>query len=100
MKGFQNGLEADDYMLANPETVQAAVHFFVESPREQIHFEIQFNSSTIYSRGKFGDPNMVVAMPLQVATEREIVRYELNEPESGRWASGSLHTPPSGRSPS
>ncbi len=81
VKGFQNGLEADDYMLANPETVQAAVHFFVESPREQIHFEIQFNSSTIYSRGKFGDPNMVVAMPLQVATEREIVRYELNEPE-------------------
>lgn len=77
--GFPNGLAADDYMLDHPETVQGAVHFFVQSPT-QIHFEIQFNASTIYSRGKFGDPNMLVSMPLQVATEREIVRHELDDP--------------------
>ena len=82
VKGFATGLEADRYMLANPETIQAAVHFMVVAP-ERIHFEIQFNASTIYSRGKFGDPNMVVSMPLQVATEREIVRHELGEPNLG-----------------
>ena len=78
--GFAGPLAADDYMLENPETVQAAVHFSVLSPT-RVHFEIQFNASTSFSRGKFRDPNMFAAMPLQVATEREIVRMELNEPE-------------------
>jgi ABC-type multidrug transport system ATPase subunit len=83
---FSSGLAADDYMLANPETVQGAVHFAKVSPT-RIHFEIQFNASTIYSRGKFGDPNMLVSMPLQVATEREIVRHELGEPNL-EWDAG------------
>eukprot|EP01052_Picozoa_sp_SAG31_P019458 SAG31_NODE_1418_length_8439_cov_20.075540_5_plen_219_part_00 len=69
----------DQYALANPEVIQGAVHFNVENDRN-IFFTIQFNSSTIYTRGKFGKPDHKFALPLQHAVECAILRFISNDP--------------------
>ena len=69
----------DAYALKNPETVQGAVHFTVENNRA-IFYTLQFNSSTIYKRGKFENPDRKFALPMQHAVEREVLRHIVNDP--------------------
>jgi ABC-type multidrug transport system ATPase subunit len=77
--GFASGVEADAYALAHPETISGAVHFFVEGS-SKVNFELQFNSSVVFSRGKFDNPERKYAVPLQHAVERALIRYHLDDP--------------------
>jgi len=77
--GFATPVEVDYFALANPETIQGAVHFKIEGAKK-VSFEVQFNTSTRVKRGKFDDPTRFFALPMQHAVERELVRYHLNDP--------------------
>lgn len=83
VKSFDNGSLIDDYLLAHPNTVLAAVEFVVDGP-ESIGFSIQTNSSVQWFKGKFQDPNLYAELPVQVAVEREIVRT-LTERTAVEW---------------
>lgn len=94
-RGFPDEAAIDAYLLAHPNEVLGAVIFHIgddsiaskdntEPPPPfpiptTIDFTLQTNSSVKFWRGEFRDPNTYVQVPLQVATEREIVRYLGNQ---------------------
>lgn len=73
VKGFASKLAANEWLLDNPAKTAAGVHFAVTSPTA-IDFVLQANTTTKAFRATFDDPMELVAMPLQVAAQREIVR--------------------------
>uniref|UniRef100_A0A061SDE8 Abc transporter a family member 2-like n=2 Tax=Tetraselmis sp. GSL018 TaxID=582737 RepID=A0A061SDE8_9CHLO len=83
---FLSPEDIDDYLLENPETALGAVIFDVELSSDdtvkRIDFTLQFNSTPKFFKGTFQDPNMFFAVPMQMATHREIHRYFLEK--SGR----------------
>ena len=74
--GFESLEAANVWLLANPQRTAAGVHFAVTSPTN-IDFTLQANTTTKTFRGTTDDPLELVALPLQVATHREIVRCVL-----------------------
>ena len=79
VRGFDTPEALDAYMLANPEIVQAAVHFSPAGATsltddKNIAYSLQTNSTVRFYRGQFQSPNYFVQLPLQVAVEREAAR--------------------------
>eukprot|EP00899_Mesostigma_viride_P019985 jgi/Mesvir1/27989/Mv20188-RA.1 len=74
VRGFASYREVDDFMLAYPQTVQAAVQFYVEGAT-RINYGLQTNSTGVFFRGVFQDKNLDVQVPIQVALEREVTRH-------------------------
>jgi hypothetical protein len=73
VKGFGSQRDANAWLLANPETAVAGVHFTVSDPAS-IDFQLQVNTTLKSFRGTTQDPIDLVALPLQVSAQREIVR--------------------------
>ncbi|XRB21233.1 ABC transporter domain-containing protein [Pseudoscourfieldia marina] len=102
-RGFPDEASIDAYLLNHPNEVLGAVIFHfddddnnnsnnnnnnlrissssseVEVVPVAIDYTLQTNSSVKFWRGEFRDPNTFAQLPLQVATEREIVRYLGNQ---------------------
>ena len=74
VRGFSSGSAIDEYLLQHWNSAIAAVEFVVHS-HENIGFSVQTNSSVQWFKGQFQDPNLYAQLPVQVAVEREIVRY-------------------------
>jgi hypothetical protein len=84
IRGFANGSLIDEYLLAHPNTVIAAVEFAVDNP-QHIGFSVQTNTSVQWFKGNFQDPNLYAALPVQAAVHREIARHIMGG-DSLRWA--------------
>lgn len=74
--------DANAYLLQNPETALAGVHFTnldgvntLSASNSQIQFGLQVNETQKYFKGTFQDPMFFIRMPLQVAVERESARF-------------------------
>lgn len=78
IKGFHNMSETDTFLLNNPQSTLAAVHFFKENDK-RISYVIQTNTSIQYFKGKYKDPNFYIQLPLQSAIERELIKYMTND---------------------
>lgn len=64
MKRFASRTDSDEYLLANPETVLAAVHFYRDTATNEMHFLLQHNTTVKYFKGNYQDPNMFVQVGL------------------------------------
>lgn len=73
IRSFANGSLIDEYLLAHPNTVIAALEFAVDNP-QHIGFSVQTNTSVQWFKGRFQDPNLYAALPVQAAVQREITK--------------------------
>jgi len=75
---FPNITATNTWMAEHPEQTMGGLHFIpdlADSP-SGIGFVLQSNSTVKYFRNRFEDPNFYYQVPLQVAAEREIARYQ------------------------
>ncbi|KAK7317242.1 hypothetical protein RJT34_01301 [Clitoria ternatea] len=79
VKSFRDKDEVDAWLFSNPMHVPGAIHF-VEKNGSVISYGIQTNSTSLQRRGKYEDPTMSFQLPLQLATEREIARFLIGDP--------------------
>lgn len=97
LMAFTDADAMDQYMLEHPDTVLSAVEFDPDplagamadfsidrasAPARRLGYTIQTNSTVQWFKGQFQNPNTHVQLPLQVAIERELVRYMANSPNT------------------
>eukprot|EP01026_Neomeris_dumetosa_P039658 TRINITY_DN3260_c0_g1_i6.p1 TRINITY_DN3260_c0_g1~~TRINITY_DN3260_c0_g1_i6.p1 ORF type:complete len:980 (-),score=135.90 TRINITY_DN3260_c0_g1_i6:302-3241(-) len=79
VRGFETPEDTDEWLLDNPETVQAALHFRMDDYTDPtfIDFIVQFNTSVKFFRSSFQDPQEFIQLPIQLAAHREVTKYFL-----------------------
>jgi ABC-type multidrug transport system ATPase subunit len=106
--GFTSIAEANTFLAANPERVLGGVHFLLDAntgPNAtatevpaaggaplDLNYVLQVNSTIKYFKAKFQDPTFFSAVPIQVAAEREIARYQLQTAAGGSGGGTNLST--------
>ncbi|KAI4319131.1 hypothetical protein MLD38_032767 [Melastoma candidum] len=75
---FGTMAEVDAWLLANPMTCPAALHFS-EVSASVIGYGVQTNSTPASKRGIFENPVFKFQIPLQISAEREIARSLLDD---------------------
>ena len=78
VRAFSSEAAVNEFLLANPRRVLAAVHFDVvyddaENEPVEVVYSLQTNSTILWYKGQYENPNAYVQLPVQVAVEREIV---------------------------
>ena len=87
--GFASMQDANTFLAANPERVQGGIHFLLDAnavttaPTDSLDYVLQVNSTTKYFKDRFQDPTFFSAVPIQVAADREIARYQWNASGKG-----------------
>ncbi|XP_010256707.1 PREDICTED: ABC transporter A family member 2-like isoform X2 [Nelumbo nucifera] len=79
VKSFGTADEVDDWLFNNPMHCPGALHF-AERNETVISYGIQTNSTPLAKRGHFEDPTFKFQIPLQIAAEREIARFLIEDP--------------------
>lgn len=80
VRGFSSREEINEFLLEHPESVLGALHFD-KRDEQRISFVLQTNSTVKFWKGNYQDPNFYAQLPLQMATEREIVRNLAEDPD-------------------
>ncbi|CAM6024303.1 unnamed protein product [Sphagnum balticum] len=70
---FDTPTAVDAWLLENPMRCYGTL-YLEERGTSVIGYGIQTNSTTIYFKGRYSDPNFSYGIPLQAAAEREIAR--------------------------
>jgi len=70
---FDTPTAVDAWLLENPMRCYGTL-YLEERGASVIGYGIQTNSTTIYFKGRYSDPNFSYGIPLQAAAEREIAR--------------------------
>lgn len=76
---FTNQTQVDDFVRLNPNVTQAAVSFDFSSSNT-FSYNLQYNQTDQYNRGKKLDITQYLVLPLQQALDREILRYAAQNP--------------------
>ncbi|PKA47627.1 ABC transporter A family member 2 [Apostasia shenzhenica] len=79
VKSFTTPDAVDVWLLSNPLRCPGALHL-VEKNSTVISYGLQTNSTSVAKRGNYEDPTFKFQIPLQVAAEREIARFLLEDP--------------------
>lgn len=88
--------DSDKYLIANPQTTLAAVHFFPgggSTGSTSLGFIVQTNSTAQFFKGKFQHPNRLIQLPLQMAVEREATRLFVGRSRAQAQSNASLSPP-------
>ncbi|GAX80780.1 hypothetical protein CEUSTIGMA_g8216.t1 [Chlamydomonas eustigma] len=72
--GLANTSQVDKYLLLHPQTVLAALHLQVTS-NQTVSYILQTNSTAVYFKGQFQDPNLYIQLPLQARNHYGCFRH-------------------------
>jgi len=91
--GYRTQDEVNQYLLANTDSVIAAVHFIFDDINKEDTlngFLLQTNTTVKVFKGDVQDPNKFVQLPVQSAVQRELARYFLSKNPATKPAADNL----------